>query len=193
MPDLVVDIAVNIAVHKTFHYRVPEEMRDRLVPGWRVLVPFGNRRIEGTVIGFPVKAEVEGLKFVIELLENPLTPELLALAGWISDYYLHPIGQTIEALVPKALSRAKPKRKRYLQIIAGDHDMGSVRGPKQRELLLILCDRQVIGMDDLEDFAPATIKSLCDAKIATIIEKEMDQKPDAGEFSPSAPPGLMPA
>ncbi len=193
MPDLVADIAVNIAVHKTFHYRVPEELRDRLVPGSRVLVPFGSRRIEGTIIGFPGKAGVAGLKSVIEMLDNPLTPELFALARWMSDYYLHPLGQTIEALVPKALSRAKPKRKRYLQIVEGDHDLGSVRGPKQRELLLLLCDRQIVVMEDLEDFAPATIKSLCSAKIATIIEKEMDEKPDAAEFSPSAPPGLMPA
>ncbi len=193
MPDHVADIAVNIAVHKTFHYRVPEEMWARLVPGSRVLVPFGNRRIEGTVIGFPGKAEVAGLKSVIEVLDNPLTPELLALARWISDYYLHPFGQTIEALVPKALSRAKPKKKRCLQIVAGNHDMGAVRGPKQKELLLLLCDRQIIDMDDLENFAPATIRSLCDAKIATIIEKETDEKPGAGEFSPSTPPELMPA
>jgi len=193
MPDSVVDIAVGVAVHKTFHYRVPQEMRGRLVPGSRVLVPFGNRRIEGTVIGFPAKAEVEGLKSVIELLDNPLTPGLLALARWISDYYLHPFGQTIEALVPKALSRTKPKKKRYLQIVAGDHDMGSVRGPKQRELLLLLCDRQVIGMEELKDYAPATIRSLCDLTMATIIEKEANEKPDAGEFLPSAPPGLMPA
>ncbi|MGC1455453.1 MAG: primosomal protein N' [Nitrospirota bacterium] len=193
MPDLVVDIAVNIAVHKTFHYRVPEEMRDRLVPGSRVLVPFGNRRIEGTVIGFPGKAGVEGLKSVSEMLDNPLAPGLLALARWISDYYLHPLGQTIDALVPKALSRTKPKKKRYLQIAEGDHDMGSIRGPKQRELLLFLCDRQIICMEDLEGFAPATIRSLCDAKMATIIEKETEGRPDNGEFSPSVPPELMPA
>jgi primosomal protein N' (replication factor Y) len=193
MPDLVVDIAVNIAVHKTFHYRMPEEMRDHAVPGSRVLVPFGSRRIEGTVIGFPARAEVAGLKSVIELLANPLTPELLALAGWMSEYYLHPLGQTIEALVPKALSRAKPKTKRYLQIAGGDHDMGSVRGPKQRELLLLLCDRQVIGMEELKDYATATIRSLCDAQIATIIEKEREGRPDDNEFSPSMPPQLMPA
>ena len=193
MPDLVADIAVNIAVHKTFHYRVPEEMRDRLVPGSRVRVPFGSRSIEGTVVGFPGTSEVAGLKPVTDVLDNPLPPGLLALARWISDYYLHPLGQTIDALVPKSLSRTKPKKRRFLQIADGDHDMGAIRGPKQSELLLLLCDRQVIGMDELESFAPATIRSLCDAKMATIIEKEADERPDAGEFSPSVPPGLMPA
>jgi primosomal protein N' (replication factor Y) len=193
MPDLVVDIAVNIAVHKTFHYRMPEEMADRCVPGSRVLVPFGSRRIEGTVVGFPARAEVADLKSVIGLLDNPLTPELLDLARWIADYYLHPLGQTIEALVPKAVSRTKPKMKRCLQIVAGDHDLGSVRGPKQRALLLLLCDRQVIGMEELKEYAPGTIRSLCDAKIATIIERAADEMPNAATFSPSVPPELMPA
>jgi primosomal protein N' (replication factor Y) (superfamily II helicase) len=187
----VVDIAVGVAVHKTFHYRVPEEMRDSLVPGSRVLVPFGARRIEGTAIGFPDTAEVAGLKSVIAVLDNPIPSGLLALARWMSDYYLYPLGQTIEALIPKALSRAKQKKKRYLQITGGDHDMGSVRGPKQRELLLLLCDRQVIRLKELKDFAPATIKSLCDAKIAAIIEKDFDGTADAGVFCPSVSPALM--
>ena len=193
MPDSVADIAVGVAVHKTFHYRVPEEMRDRLVPGSRVLVPFGSRRVEGTAIGFPDTVEAAGLKAVIEILDNPLPPDLLALARWMSDYYLHPIGQTIEALVPKALSRAKPKKKRYLQLADGDHELGSVRGPKQRELMLLLCDRQIIAMEELRDYSPATIRALCDAKIATIIEREQEGRAEDGEFSPSIPPGLMSA
>ena len=119
---------------------------------------------------------------MIEVLDNPLTPELLALARWMSDYYLYPLGQTIEALVPRAVSRAKPKKKRYLQIGAGDHDMEAVRGPKQRTLLLLLCDRQVIGMEELKDFSPATIKSLCDAAMATIIERESHEHPEVREL-----------
>jgi primosomal protein N' (replication factor Y) len=166
-------------------------MRGRLVPGSRVLVPFGSRRIEGTVVGFAEKADVAGLKSVIEVLDSPLPPGLLALARWMSDYYMCPLGQTIEALVPKALSRAKPKKKKYLQLVAGDHDVGSVRGPKQSELLLLLCDREVVSMEDLQDFSPATIKSLRDAKIAEIVEKDADGRSDAGKFIPSVPPELM--
>ncbi len=191
MPDPVVDIAVGVAVHKTFHYRVPLEMQGHLVPGSRVLVPFGSRRVEGTAIGFPETSGTAGLKSVIEVLDNPLPPDLLALARWMSDYYLYPLGQTIEVLIPKALSRAKPKMKRYLKLCSGDHDMASVRGSKQKALLLLLCDREIIGMEELTDFSSATIKSLCEGKIATVIEKETDGTSDAGEFSPSVPPALM--
>src|SRR5574337_674085 len=105
MPDLVIDIAVGVSVNKTFHYRAPHEFRGRLVPGSRVLVPFGNRRVAGTVVGFPSESEVSNLKAVIDILDDPLPPDLLTLARWMSDYYLHPLGQTIEALIPKAVSR----------------------------------------------------------------------------------------
>jgi primosomal protein N' (replication factor Y) (superfamily II helicase) len=188
----VADIAVGISVHKTFHYRVPEEMKGILVPGSRVLVPFGSRKIAGTVLGFPGKAGVTGLKTITEVLDNPLSTDLLLLARWMSDYYMHPLGQTIEAVVPRAISRAKPKKEKYLQLALGDHDLDSIRGPKQKELILLLCDRQVMSWEDLSGFSSGTIKSLCDAGMAHIVEKEAEGKPEQEGFVPSDPPGLMP-
>ena len=47
-------------------------------------------------------------------------------------------------------------------------------------------------MDELKAFSPATIKALCDAGMATIIEKDAEEQTGAGEFSPSVPPELMP-
>ena len=202
MPDLVVDIAVNISVNKTFHYRVPEELRDQLVLGSRVLVPFGSRRIEGTVIGFPGKAEVSGLKSVIEVLGNPLTSELLTLARWMSDYYLHPFGQTIEALVPKAVSRAKPKKKKYIRLCAHPLPNGEreglsrqrreVRGKKQAELIRLLSDHGEIGVDELRAFSSRTIKSLRDAGVIVLTEREAPAA-QRENFTATTPPELMPA
>jgi len=195
MSDLIADIAVNISIDKTFHYRVPEEMKDRLVPGSRVLVPFGSRRIEGTVIGFAVEGEVSGLKSVIEVLGNPLTPELLTLARWMSDYYLHPFGQTIEALVPKAVSRAKAKKKKYIGLCADTFPNGEpagVRGKKQAELLRLLSDQGECCVDELSAFSPQTIKSLRDAGMIVVTERETSAVPREN-FIGSTPPELMPA
>ncbi|HSQ78949.1 MAG TPA: primosomal protein N', partial [Nitrospirota bacterium] len=150
------------------------------------------RKIAGTVLGFPGKADVAGLKTITEVLDNPLPSELLDLARWMADYYMHPLGQTIEAVIPKAVSRAKPKKKKYLELALGDHDLDSIRGPKQRELILLLCDRQVMSMEDLGGFSSGTIKSLCDMGMAHIVEKEAEAKPGQEAFIPSDPPGLMP-
>jgi primosomal protein N' (replication factor Y) len=179
MTDLVVDIAVGVSVNKTFHYRAPEEMKGRLAAGTRVLVPFGSRRIIGTVVGFPDRADVAGLKSVIEILDNPLSPQLLALAHWMADYYLHPLGQTIEAVVPKAVGRAKPKKRKFIRLaqeaVSGREP---VRGKKQVALLDVLKERGETALDALAGFSPATIKSLAEAGHIEIVKRE-------------APPGLQ--
>ncbi len=52
----IVEVAVGLPVFKTFHYRIPEKMRDSLQVGMRVLVPFKERKVTG---------------FTIDLLEHP--------------------------------------------------------------------------------------------------------------------------
>ncbi|HTG02047.1 MAG TPA: primosomal protein N', partial [Nitrospirota bacterium] len=185
------DIAVGVSVYKTFHYRVPGELREQLVTGSRVLVPFGSRRMAGTVVGFPGQADVAGLKSVIEIIDAPLPSGLLALARWMSDYYLHPLGLTIETVVPKALSKAKPKKKKYLELAPGDHDVLALRGPKQTALLLLLCERQIAALDELEAFSASTVKALCNAGMASIVEKEEEERTGQEAFVPAQAPVLM--
>jgi len=152
--------------------------------GSRVLVPFGSRRVTGTVIGFPDTSGVPGLKSVIELLDDTITPHLLALAQWMSDYYLHPLGQTIEALVRRPCRAQNRKKIKFLQIVEGDHDLGSVRGPKQRELLLLLCDRQVIRMEELTVMLRPPSGPSAKQGWRRSSEKETDEKTDTGVFQP---------
>jgi primosomal protein N' (replication factor Y) len=194
MSNLIVDIAVGVSVNKTFHYRIPEEMQGHLVPGSRVLVPFGSRRIPGTVMGFPTKADAAGLKSVIEVLDNPLLHDLLALARWMSDYYMYPLGQTIESMVPKALFRARPKKKKYIRLLTIPLSGGErkrVRGKKQAELVRLLSGRGEMSIDELgAAFSPQTVKSLREAGIIEVLEREAVASAP-GEFTPTIPPELM--
>jgi len=191
MPFFIVDIAIPVSVLKTFHYLAPEELKSSLAVGSRVLVPFGSRRVTGTVVGFPATSAQEGLKKIIEVLGDPLSPDLIKLARWMADYYLHPLGLSIETMVPGALGTAKVKKKRYLNLLSGDHDLTMVRGPKQTELLLLLCDRQVVPWEELGDFSAATIKALCDKGAAEIVEKVAEETAGSGEFVADRPPTLM--
>ncbi len=192
MSGLVADIAVGVSVNKTFHYRVPEELRAHLIPGSRVLVPFGNRRIRGTVVGFPDGAAAAGLKSVIEIIDSPLTPDLLAIARWMSDYYLYPLGQALEAVVPGAVAKAKPRKRKFLRLVSGDHDVQALRGPKQAALLLLLCDREVLSREELKGFSSATINALCTAGMAQITEKDSDEGTGPDEPASGEPLILMP-
>ena len=58
--EVVVDIK-NKAVNKVFDYLVPEELRDVIQSGVRVLVPFGPRTVMGFVIS--LKEGVKAISF----------------------------------------------------------------------------------------------------------------------------------
>lgn len=92
MPVRAVDVALPLPMQSTFSYAVPES---EAVPerGCRVLVPFGARRIIGTVTG-PGTADRE-LKPVLQVLDEvPLVPPpLLDLAAWVAEHYLAPPGE----------------------------------------------------------------------------------------------------
>ncbi len=190
MPNHVVDIAVGVSVNKTFHYRAPDELRGRLIPGSRVLVPFGSRRIPGTVIGFTQEAAKTGLKSIIEIIDGALPPELITLARWMADYYLYPLGQTIEALIPKAIARAKPRTKKYVRLL--QQSAPPLRGAKQAALVGLLSESGERELGSLGAFSRATMKTLVEAGIIEIVERDAPGQAESPDFTPSSPPALMP-
>ena len=104
----IVEVAVGLPVFKTFHYRIPEKMRDTLQVGMRVLVPFKERKVTGFTIDLlehPPEGVEEKLREVEDLLdEAPLIgPPMLRFYRWISDYYLYPLGEVIKTGLPPGL------------------------------------------------------------------------------------------
>jgi primosomal protein N' (replication factor Y) len=104
----IVEVAVGLPVFKTFHYRIPEKMRNSLQIGMRVLVPFKGRKVTGFSIELleePPKEVEEKIREVEDLLdEAPLIdPLMLRFYRWISDYYLHPLGEVIKTGLPPGL------------------------------------------------------------------------------------------
>ena len=71
---------------RTFDYEVPEEMKEKVSLGSRVLVPFGYRKQveEGFVISLKENSEYK-TKQIVKVEENPfLNEEKIKLAKWIS-------------------------------------------------------------------------------------------------------------
>ena len=70
--------AATYAIHKLYSYRVPDELREQVQIGTRVLVPFGfgNKRAEAVVLAFREDAGEFKLKPIVEVLDE--TPILTA-------------------------------------------------------------------------------------------------------------------
>jgi primosomal protein N' (replication factor Y) (superfamily II helicase) len=97
------NVALPVPLRTTFTYAVPEALRDTLQPGSRVLVPFRKKSMVGVVVEFaetaPAGTKVREVSRVLDLLPA-LTPRLLELAHWVTNYYVAPIGEVLRAMLP---------------------------------------------------------------------------------------------
>jgi primosomal protein N' (replication factor Y) (superfamily II helicase) len=110
-------VALPLPLRRTFVYRIPDALRDRARPGAQVNVPFRNRAARGFVLEVtpepPADAPAERLLDLTAVLPvPPLSAHLMALARWISDYYLAPPGEVLAATLPGGLEGFAKSRAR---------------------------------------------------------------------------------
>ncbi|MDG0974632.1 MAG: primosomal protein N' [Crocinitomicaceae bacterium] len=99
-----VDVVLPLAVHNTFTYRVPYELNDTLKKGVRVVVPFGRAKLQ-TGIVIRIHEEIPTAyqaKYVESVLDDEpiITGSQYQLWQWISQYYMAPIGDVMNAALP---------------------------------------------------------------------------------------------
>ncbi|UCF03985.1 MAG: primosomal protein N' [bacterium] len=100
------DVALPVPVDKAFTYEVPDELAGAVLPGCRVLVPFGRRRMTGYVTGVrkrrPSRVRLRTVTALVD--EEPVLDEdILWLARWMAEYYVHPLGEVLKAVLPAGL------------------------------------------------------------------------------------------
>ena len=89
-----------------YTYRVPPEME--LVPGHRVLVPFGRRTAWGYVLELTDEDPGIELKEIGRADRDPLLlPHQLELARAMADHYWAPLLECIRAMVPPRIRGGK--------------------------------------------------------------------------------------
>jgi primosomal protein N' (replication factor Y) len=94
-------VAFALPLRQTFTYRIPRELDARVVPGAQVQVSFRGRPRRGFVVELSGASAVEDVREILAVLGEPvLSPHLLALARWIADYYLAPLGEVLSAALP---------------------------------------------------------------------------------------------
>ena len=131
----VVQVAVPRPLRRLFDYAAPNGPPP---PGVRVRVPFGRTSVIGLVVGARRGSE-HRLKALDSVLDSePLLPaDSLALAQWLADYYHHPIGEVLAAMLPAKARRgdaARPAQAITWQPGDGGDD-ALRRAPRQRETL----------------------------------------------------------
>src|SRR5205814_7380735 len=105
-------VAVPVHLRKLFTYKLPDSMQAATRVGSRVMVQLGSKPTVGYVVALLPKLRtgtslVESeLKEIQELLDvdPPLTPEVLEITRWVSDYYAAPWGEVMRAALPAGIN-----------------------------------------------------------------------------------------
>jgi len=88
---------------KIFHYCIPRDLKDRISLGSRVTIPFRGKVTTGCVVGFLAESDVKNLKDIAQITDKKplLTPQVIRLTKWISNYYLCSREKILNYAIPK--------------------------------------------------------------------------------------------
>ncbi|MBA3239839.1 MAG: hypothetical protein H0T60_01265, partial [Acidobacteria bacterium] len=113
-PPLYAEVALPLRLAQTYTYRLPLALREDARVGSRLLVPFGRKLATAYIVALhatldpATELDDSEIKDAEELLdaEPMLTPEVLEITRWISEYYAAPWGEILKAALPAGLNSA---------------------------------------------------------------------------------------
>ena len=143
---MVISVLVEINIDKIFDYNVPENLRDSICLGKRVLVPFGKQTLEGFIINIKKESDYE-LKDILEVIDSDviLNKELLELGKEISKNNVCNLTSVYQSMLPvgyKASNKRKVsiRTKNYIRLISDDvvEFLSTSRLEKQKDIVSYL-------------------------------------------------------
>ena len=149
---MIAEVIINSTAKKlnrVFDYNIPNELKDIIIVGSRVLVPFGNMKKleEAYVIGIKETSEYgDKIKDIAKLEEN-LSDKQISLAKWMAKKYFCNVSDCIKLmLAPGTRTKIKENRindktinlvylKKDIDEISFDIDTNKIKSDKHKRLL----------------------------------------------------------
>ncbi|AWL10687.1 Primosomal protein N' [Saliniradius amylolyticus] len=184
----IAQIALPVPMRRLFDYSLPEPLRASALPGVRVQVPFGSRRLVGIVVTLKSESDVptSKLRNITEVLDSE--PVLHALhqkwLHWASQYYQHPIGEIYQAALPVSLRKGLPAEQQHIKMwrTLGDEDAAESlkRAPRQKALYQLLKQQPLTDAALKQEFSPQVFKGLEEKSLIECYQS--DYEPDTQWF-----------
>src|SRR5882762_6391782 len=141
-------VALDVPLPTLFDYRSEDATRADI--GYRVLVPFGKKRLVGVIWDVATKSKIADsrLRSAEKILRDvaPLPREWLALVEFCGGYYHGPLGEVVAAALPPRLRAAKtvplPPRDYVLTLTGRDALAGT---PSRHRRVRALLERLARG------------------------------------------------
>jgi primosomal protein N' (replication factor Y) len=144
------EVSVNspVAQRRIFSYAIPPALAIEV--GQAVLVPFGDKLLQGIVLELSPSPAVEETKEIAGVIEpRPLlSPSHVSLARWISEYYLSPLFDAVALMLPPGFER---KTLTFLSIPSppSEADISALTG-EQRQVLDLVQRQGKVSLKQIE-------------------------------------------
>ncbi|MDE2840572.1 MAG: hypothetical protein OXM03_08090, partial [Chloroflexota bacterium] len=154
--EVAVDV-LNVPADKTYHYAIPDHLRDRVAPGVMVLIGFGERIIEGLVVAGAETSPVEEVREIMDVVADSalLTPTQITLARKIARYYLASPMKVIAPMLPPGLRERVKHWSRLDPLVELPEDAATTRN--ERLFLEALQNEGEVSHERLQHLAGPTV------------------------------------
>ena len=184
---MIARVSLEIALRKEFDYLIPAEFAGQIEVGSRVQVPFGARKIPGTVTALAEESAHTKLKPILKLIgaHSLVTPKVLQLARWIGEYYCCAPETALKSVLPEAIRKEKDgwKKQLFVRVLPLSGEFPKL--PKrQQEVWNIMEERREILLTELVELAEttaATVRKLEDRGLVEITTEISERDPYARE------------
>ena len=181
-------------LNRIFDYNIPNDIKDLIVIGSKVLVPFGNTKTleEAYVVGIKENSDYKDKIKDIAKLEENLTDKQIDLAKWMAKRYFCNVSDCIKLmLTPGTRTKNKENRiqdktincvyfKKDIEEINFDIDIGKIKSEKHKRVLKFLKENEGCTISEIEvftDCSRAIVNTLVKNGYLEIIEKKIQRNP----------------
>ncbi|HUS37822.1 MAG TPA: primosomal protein N' [Pirellulales bacterium] len=193
---LVAKVAIASGPPGVLDYSVADSLRSAIQVGARVRVPLGrgNRHVVGYCVGLENATDLKrALKPITEVVDSRslISPAMLRLTEWMSDYYLCPLGQVLETVIPAGVRGSVGTR--VMRLVSVPAKVGAQRGElKLTEKQASIIDYLLAHDDPISSTQLASEIGCTQAPITTLLRKGLIEIEMRRMSTAEAAPELQP-
>ncbi len=182
--DVIVDIA-HSEVDKIFEY----SFESGISKGCRVIVPFGNKVIEGIVMGIKEKSEYppERIKRIIRAIDDVpvMDEEALSLAEYVCRTCYCTMAQALRQFLPSEMRKGKKKKKNVSVAVLNEHadlvelNLSLKKTAVKQKLCLdyLITNKRALLSELNKTFGQSAVKALFDKNAFNLLEEKVVRSP----------------
>lgn len=149
---LFAEVLLPLPLPKLYTYRVPYEWNELMLPGLRVAVPFGVKKVYSGIVWSLSETGPEGYQanYITEILDDEILVETSQREfwEWMARYYMAHLGDVMQVALPAGF-RVQSQTKITMHP-SFDPDEATILDSKENQILGLLLQQKSVRVEDIQ-------------------------------------------